>query len=91
MPTTYIRKYQKELDDLLYFLFEYPELRHRLTSKESRRVEKRRQELINWLWRQMGRKDDPPLLDANLPPFRDEIRPPLRASVDKLDSRFSSP
>ena len=66
MPRAYTRKYQKELEDILYFLFEYPELRHHLTSEESRWVEKRRQQLINWLWRQMGRKDDPPLLDENL-------------------------
>jgi hypothetical protein len=62
MPRVYIRKYQKELDDLLYFLMKYPELRHHLTREESRRVEKRRQQLINWLWRQTGRKDDPPVL-----------------------------
>jgi hypothetical protein len=88
MPRAYIRKYQKELDDLLYFLFEYPELRHLLTSAESRKVEKRRQQLINWLWRQMGRKDDPPLLDANLPPFGEEIRPPLPPPKGTQEARL---
>ena len=79
MPRAYTRKYQKELEDILYFLLEYPELRHLLKSEESRWVEKRRQQLINWLWRQMGRKDDPPLLDENLPEWGDEIPLPLPA------------
>ena len=80
MPRAYTRKYQKELGDILYFLFEYPELRHLLKSEERRWVEKRRQELINWVWRQMGRKDDPVLLDENLPPFGDEILPPPKGT-----------
>jgi hypothetical protein len=73
MPRAYTRKYQKELEDILYFLLEYPELRHLLKSEESRWVEKRRQQLINWLWRQMGREDNPPLLDENIPEWGDEI------------------
>jgi hypothetical protein len=76
MPRVYTRKYHNQLDDLLYFLFEYPDLRHLLTPEERTSVEKRRQELINWVWKQMGRKEDPPLLDENLPPFGDEIRLP---------------
>ena len=62
MPRAYVRKYQQELDDLLYFLMEYPELRHHLTSEQREKVEKRRQQLIDWLWRQIRRKDDPPVL-----------------------------
>jgi hypothetical protein len=79
MPRAYTRKYQKELEDILYFLFEYPELRHLLKSEERRWVEKRRQELINWVWRQMGRQDAPVLLDENLPFWGDEITLPLPA------------
>ena len=79
MPRAYTRKYKIELEDILYFLFEYPELRHYLKSEERRWVEKRRQQLINWLWRQMGRKDDPPLLDENLPEWGEEIALPVPA------------
>ena len=78
MPRAYTRKYQQELDDLLYFITDYPELRHHLTREQREKVEKRRQQLINWLWRQMGRKDDPPVLDAFLPEFGDEIRIPAK-------------
>jgi hypothetical protein len=83
MPRAYTRKYQKELDDLLYFLDEYPELRHLLTPERREKVEKRRQELINWLWRQMGRKDDPPLLDENLPFWGDEIQLPPQSTQER--------
>jgi hypothetical protein len=82
MPRTYTRKYHRELDDLLYFLMEYPELRHHLTWEEGPKVERRRQQLINWLWRQMGRKGDPPVLDAFLPEITDEIEyPPVGISA----------
>jgi hypothetical protein len=80
MPRVYTRKHHQELDDLLYFVFEYPELRHHLTWEERPKVEKRRQQLINWLWRQMGRKDDPPVLDAFLPEFTDEIESPPKST-----------
>jgi hypothetical protein len=70
MPRTYTRKYQKELDDLLYFLMD-PELNHLLTPERREKVEKRRQELVDWLWRQTGRKDDPPVLDPS--EFGDEV------------------
>jgi len=36
----------------------------------------------------MGRKDDPPLLDANLPPFRDEIRLPLPPPKGTQEARL---
>jgi len=62
MPRVYIRKYQRELEDLVYYLDEYPELRRYLNPEQREKVEERRQQLIDWLWRQMGRKDDPPLL-----------------------------
>jgi hypothetical protein len=85
MPRAYTRKYHKELEDLLYFLFEYPELRHHLTFEERPKVEERRQQLINWLWRQMGRKDDPPLLDAFLTELGDEIgHPPKGTPTGRL-------
>jgi hypothetical protein len=76
MPRAYTRKYQKELDDLLYFLMEYPELNHLLTPERREKVEKRRQELVDWLWRQTGRKDDPPVLKPS--EFGDEVGfPPI--------------
>lgn len=66
MPRVYTRKYQAELEDLVYFLCEYPELRHHLTPAQREQIEGRRQQLINWLWRQMGRKDEPPVLKEDL-------------------------
>ena len=78
MPRVYTRKYHKELEDLLYFLMEYPELRHYLDPEQREKVEKRRQQLIGWLWRQMGRKDDPPVLEP--PELGDEIGYPPKST-----------
>jgi hypothetical protein len=80
MPRVYTRKYQKELDDLLYFITDYPELRHHLTREQREKVEKRRQELINWLWRQIGRKDDPPVYLEDDSILGDEIGLPPKGT-----------
>jgi hypothetical protein len=80
MPRVYTRKYQKELDDLLYFLMEYPELRHHLMSEQRKKVEKRLQQWIDWLWRRMGRKGDPPVLEPPL--LGDEIGYPPKGTPE---------
>jgi ATP-dependent RNA circularization protein (DNA/RNA ligase family) len=82
MPKAYIRKNQREIEELYYFLFEYPELREYLPEEQRHKVEERRLQHLDRFWRQMGHK----LRDDDPPPHRmepvEEIEYPPKATPE---------